>query len=376
MRIRLFKGSLHYGPELVLHTASSGPVGGLEELVAALNDADGTLIALGGVRINIAYLSGIAPEALEAEALRAMTALDWTRPPEVLLEAIHEAGVWSAPVRALLDQTMHDALARRAGLSLHRLLATPTEGDGANPAAKISADTNQTLFWCDDDALLARAERYVERGFRKLKLRVGFGDLGDDVTRLTLLRERFGNDIRLSADANGHWAGAEAIHAVETLAAFDLDYLEQPVPATDWDALAGLARNAPMPIMLDESLATPADVERLAALGGRLSGHLKLVKCGGIRPLMATARHLLDAGIRVMVGQMNEGAIATAAIAHCAVALDTRGNELYGADGLIDDPADGLDYDAGDGRIHLPAGPGLGVSFDPSPLTCIWECEQ
>ncbi len=376
-RIRLLKGRLHYAPDRILHTASSGPVPELEELILLL-ERDGKTLGLGSVRINIAYLSGQEPAQVEAAVCAALPTLDWSQPAEVLLDAVHGHPARPPLVRALLDQTLHDGMARCSGLPLHALLsATPEPAPGP-----VSADTNQTLFWCDEATLLARATDYVARGFTKLKLRMGIAPLAEDLNRLHLLRDTFGVAVTLSGDVNGQWDRSTAAAALPALAALELDYLEQPLPGGDWDGLIALeaqtrSLSRPLPVMLDETLSSRADITRLRALGRAgttgLAGHLKLVKCGGIRPLMAAARSLQNAGIRVMVGQMNEGALATAAIAHCAVALGTRGNELYGADGLIDDPASGLDYDGGDGRVRLPDGPGTALSLSPSSFSSLTQ---
>jgi L-alanine-DL-glutamate epimerase-like enolase superfamily enzyme len=65
-----------------------------------------------------------------------------------------------------------------------------------------------------------------------------------------------------------------------------------------------------------------------------------------------------------MVGQMSEGRIATAAAAHAAIALGAPYRELYGADGITGDPArPALRYEGG--RLHLPAGRGLGLEAYP-----------
>ncbi|KAA5606599.1 mandelate racemase [Roseospira marina] len=390
-RVRVFKACLHYAPDRVLHTASSGPVTGLEELYLVL-ERRGEPLGVGGIRINIAYLSGLDPARVMAEVGAFLPALDWSAPPEALLDHVHADTTAPALVRALLDQTLHDWVARRAGVPLHALLAGVKDPADA-PTGRAAAETNQTLFWCDDATLMERASAYVARGFTTLKLRVGVAPLAHDLARLRALREAFGPRVALSADANGQWNRETATAALPALGEVGLDYLEQPLPANDWAGLRTLAERAKphsLPIMLDESLGSWPDVERLAALGDEgetgLAGHLKLVKTGGIRPLIAAARALKAAGIRVMVGQMNEGALATAAIAHCAVALGTHGNELYGADGLIDDPAhtanddgpnddgpDGLDYDGGDGRVRLPSGPGLGLTLSLPALTPILE---
>ena len=60
MRASLYRTSLRYGGGLMLHTASSGPVDGLDTLHLRLHDKE--ITAVGEVRINIAYLNGMAPK--------------------------------------------------------------------------------------------------------------------------------------------------------------------------------------------------------------------------------------------------------------------------------------------------------------------------
>ena len=123
--------------------------------------------------------------------------------------------------------------------------------------------------------------------------------------------------------------------------------------------------------MLDESMASSDDVDRVISIGGQLAAHLKLIKFGGLRPLIAAGKKLNAAGILIMVGQMNEGALATAAAAHAAIALQASGNELYGADGIINDPAETPVYQ--DGNVILPEASGIGPAFNASKLTTCWE---
>ena len=82
------------------------------------------------------------------------------------------------------------------------------------------------------------------------------------------------------------------------------------------------------------------------------------------------ARRLRNAGVDFMVGQMNEGAMATAMTAHCTMALAPRYAEIYGCYGLIDDVTPGVSY--ADGQIVTPAGPGLGTTFDPARCRPVW----
>ena len=355
MQIRLYRSLLTYAG-LTVHTASSGPVPGLDTLHIELDD--GRHRAVGEARINCAYLNGYEPEDLLRRSREAIGGFDWQAPPQAIRAAVAASGL-PAPVRMLLDIALWDLEARRAGLPLAHLLA--------GEARALSHDTNQTLFLSSHEAFDRQVALYLSRGFRDLKLRVG-QDIEADCARHARIRAAHGETVKLAADANGAWTAAEAPARLAALSRFGLAYVEQPIAAGDWDAMVRLAAGAPMPVMLDESLACEADVgtlaARAAAASGRLQGHLKLIKLGGLTPALAAARALAAAGIPFMIGQMNEGAVATAAALHLAVATRPLHAELYGADGLVNDPAEGLTY-AG-GKVAVRDAPGLGLNFRAS----------
>ena len=355
MQIRLYRSLLTYAG-LTVHTASSGPVPGLDTLHIELDD--GRHRAVGEARINCAYLNGYEPEDLLRRSREAIGGFDWQAPPQAIRAAVAASGL-PGPVRMLLDIALWDLEARRAGLPLAHLLA--------GEARALSHDTNQTLFLSSHEAFDRQVALYLSRGFRDLKLRVG-QDIEADCARHARIRAAHGETVKLAADANGAWTAAEAPARLAALSRFGLAYVEQPIAAGDWDAMVRLAAGAPMPVMLDESLACEADVgtlaARAAAASGRLQGHLKLIKLGGLTPALAAARALAAAGIPFMIGQMNEGAVATAAALHLAVATRPLHAELYGADGLVNDPAEGLTY--ADGKVAVRDAPGLGLNFRAS----------
>ncbi len=360
-RTLLLNGQLHYGPDVALHTASSGAVPYLDELYLVL-EQDGEQRAVGGIRCNIEYLTGIPGIEIERQVIEWASEADWSWAFESLLVDLHRDDKLCGPSRALIDQTLHDGLARSRGIPICELWGKSVGG---------GIDTNQTLFWCDEDTLIRRAAAYVERGFKSLKLRMGVQSFEVDLERLRILRDRFGNEISLAADVNGQWPDAEALDRIRALTAFDLEYLEQPVSKSSWPVYEELAAKSPIRVMLDESASSSADIDRIIKIGGQLAAHLKLVKMGGFRPLVTAGRRLIDAGVPVMIGQMNEGALATAAAVHAAIILGTTGNELYGADGIVDDPAETPRYD--NGKIHLTGAPGIGPAYDASKLHTRWE---
>jgi L-alanine-DL-glutamate epimerase-like enolase superfamily enzyme len=352
MEARLYRSMLTYAG-LTVHTASSGPVAGLDALYLELDD--GRHRAIGETRINCRYLNGYEPDYLLEQARVGVAAFDWSARPEDLRAGIQASGL-PAPVKMLFDIALWDLSARRAGLPLAHLLA--------DEARTLTHATNQTLFLSAQDDFDAQVAGYLSRGFRDLKLRVG-ADIEADRARHARLRAAYGATVKLAADANGAWAPQEASSRLAALAEYGLAYIEQPIAAGNWEALTLLAKSAPMPVMLDESLATTADVQELIrrrdAAGGRLQGHLKLLKLGGVTPALAAARALAAAGVPFMIGQMNEGGVATAAALHLAVATRPLHAELYGADGIVNDPAQGLAY--AEGRVAVRDAPGLGLDF-------------
>jgi L-alanine-DL-glutamate epimerase-like enolase superfamily enzyme len=361
LSLRLSRVRLTYRDGLVLHTATSGPMPALDELRLTVV-VDDAVAALGATRLNIAYLTGIVADALADLCLDALQAVDWRQGWAAIVPALDAARPdLPAPARMLIEMAAADGAARAAGQPLSVWL-------GGETAARIA--TNQTLFHSDDTTLLQRADAYVARGFTDLKLRVGLGPLTEDARRLALLRERFGARLLLSVDANGSWQPEAAREAIAAFAPFGLRTIEQPLPPGDWDGAIALAAWSPVPIMLDESLSSVAAVERLIGCGAPMLAHLKLAKMGGLDRLMAAGRRLAAAGIGVMIGQMNEGVVSTLAAAHAALALRAPCAELYGADGLEDDPAGALTY--AEGALCLPQGAGLGVSGRAAD-TVLWE---
>ena len=346
----------------MLHTASSGSIPLLSEIYLRVDD--GETVGIGEVRANIPYLNGFAESTVVECAASAVGAVDWTRDPAELIATMADWGApLIAPVRALIDCALHDFVARREHLTVAAWLCADTR--------EVVRETNQTLFWSPFEEFVAQAQAYVDRGFRDLKVRIAVADFTEDLRRIAALRARFGDQIKIAADANGRWSATEALAKLDALAAYDLAYVEQPVPSGDWGAVEHLAERSPVPVMLDESVSAPDDIERICNYGGRVLAHLKLVKLGGIAPTVAAAQRLSQAGVPFMIGQMNEGAAATAAALHVACATSPSFAELYGADGLIDDPASGISYAAG--TVRASHASGLGVAFDAAATHLIGD---
>lgn len=343
---RCYRTTLVYGNGVKLHTAVSGAIDGLSERYLRIQC--GQCAGIGAIRANIAYLSGVPEAELDAQVVSACLWLSSFEASEQARHALDIDFPFSKPVKALVELALLDLEARRAELPLGRYLRQIHALDSLMPMAEApNLASNQTLFHGTPDAVVDQARGYAERGFGELKLRVGFGAIEADLDLLARLREAISEKIDLAIDVNGRWSLEQTLAALPRLHEIGLVYLEQPLARGEWRSLERLCAQTALPILLDEGLAGADDMDRLGTMPAQVGAHLKLVKVGGFGALATLYSRLHAEGRPRMIGQMNEGGLATAFTLQAAWALGERRGELYGADGIADDPFPLINYDNG-----------------------------
>jgi L-alanine-DL-glutamate epimerase-like enolase superfamily enzyme len=326
---------------------ASGPVRALEEVyVRLLTDAGPA--GHGEARGNSHYLTGDTPVRVVAEILQHLGPKLVGRDPRdwhALLAELDRTVVGAHGARSALDMALHDLVGRLYGVPVFELLGG---------AVRETLPSNQSIFYGPPDAAARQAAEYVGAGFRHLKVRAGLRPFQRDVDRIRAVRQAVGPDVSLAIDLNMAWTAREA--------AALLRQPEQPVDYRDLGGLRHVTQHTDIPIMADESVQSLDDVLVLARDRVVDLLHLKLIKLGGIAGLWRAAAVAETGGLELMIGQTNEGGLATAAAAHCALAVKARYLELYGSEGLAADPASG--FALRDGVATLTAEPGLGVTLD------------
>jgi L-alanine-DL-glutamate epimerase-like enolase superfamily enzyme len=175
-------------------------------------------------------------------------------------------------------------------------------------------------------------------------------------------REGLGPQVRLRGDANGVWSLGEARAALEALAGFDLEYLEQPVAAEDFAGLAQLRGLGIVRIAADESVAAEDHALRLIESGAVDAVVLKPAMLGGSWRALGIAATARRCGVSVVFSHAFETAVGARHVLHCAAAWgDTA--EVHGlvTSGLFENDVAAA-VTSHHGRVELDDAPGLGIT--------------
>ncbi len=257
--------------------------------------------------------------------------------------------------KSALDMALHDLAARRAGVPLSRLMGGAPRGPIASSKAVSVGTTAQ---------MIADARRHVAAGFGTLKIKTGV-DARAELAAIAAIRDAVGSGIHLKLDANQGWDVPAATRFLAAVERFDIQMVEQPLPAWDIAGAADLRRRTPIPVMLDEGVHGPRDALRALEAGSADYVNIKLLKTGGLAPARTVAALCAAAGVSCQIGTLDTS-IGSAAAAHLVHACGLRFAEINGPSRLGRDIASG--FAVRDGHAVIGDGPGLGITVDPVAL--------
>jgi len=286
------------------------------------------------------------------------------REPAALRSRAAALGAFAPCARGALDSALLDLEAQAQGIPVAELLARRC-GRAMRDTVSVSALLRgRTLDELVESARVAR-----DAGFTCAKLKLGAGPFERELERVAAARESLGSGILLRLDANGIFPdAARALEALERLAPFAIELVEQPVPAAALAALASLRDRSPIRIAADESAVDPDSLERVLRLRAADVIVLKPSALGGATDALAAAARARSAGLAAFATTLLDGAVARAAALAVAAALP----EPLLACGLA--TGDLLARDLADvpvvvrGEVALSRTPGLGVVLDDARL--------
>lgn len=247
-----------------------------------------------------------------------------------------------------LDMAFWDALGRSRDLSVARLL-------GGDEKPIPAYDSYGVIGHGRDLELL---EKSVTDGFQAIKIKIGAGDLTQDIATVAAVRRAIGDGTQLMVDYNQSLTAPEAIRRISRLAEYDLIWVEEPVPAEDLSGHAAVRASCEVAIQTGENWWFPEDAARSIAAGASDYAMLDLMKIGGVTGWLSAAGQAEGASLPV------SSHIFMEASAHVLSATPTAHflEHLDIASAVLSNP-----LKVEDGALR-PRGPGLGIEWDSAAV--------
>jgi L-Ala-D/L-Glu epimerase len=209
------------------------------------------------------------------------------------------------------------------------ITAIETALEPLSPAADVTVPLVGTVRGRDGDEAAYDAERLLAAGHRTLKVKVGWDPIAD-ARHVTRIQHAVAGRAQLRVDANQAWDLEQARRFVEHVEPTGIEHLEQPFPPEAWEQSAALARMSPLPLMLDESIESEADLERAIGLGCARAVKFKLAKAGGLTALERLIRRAREGGLEVVLGNGVAGDVENLAELIVAARLVDTAGEMNG----------------------------------------------
>ncbi len=208
---------------------------------------------------------------------------------------------------------------------------------------------------------LEEANEYWEQGFKVLKVKTGL-NVDEDIERMHKLREKFGTSVILRIDANQGYNIPDYRYFLKKTQKANIEFIEQPLKASDLDGMRSLVGSIRKKTMADESMLNPQTALKCLYPPQPFGiFNIKLMKCGGIAPGLEIARMAHHENIDLMWGCMDESRISISAALHAAFASPaTRYLDLDGSLDLAKDLVKG-GFILENGWMRTTDQPGLGV---------------
>ncbi|MEO7001546.1 MAG: o-succinylbenzoate synthase [Ktedonobacterales bacterium] len=269
-----------------------------------------------------------------------------------------------APTRYGVEVALLDAQTRAEGISL---TAGWSVGNHTPYLSKVAV--NAVIGASAMDEAVSAAQRAVASGFGCVKLKVGMlADADAEVARVAAVRAEIGPAIHLRLDANGAWSCEQALDLLKRLAACDIQYIEQPLPAADLAGMAQLRTTQPVPIAADEALTGLASAEHILHLQAADVLVIKPHMVGGWQACCDIAQLARQAGVEYVVTSAIEAGVGVAAALQLAASLSPALECGLATLDLLEDDLIRDPLLVEQGAMQIPDTPGLGVTLDEDAL--------
>jgi mandelate racemase len=248
------------------------------------------------------------------------------------------------------DVACWDALAIAAGVPLAALV-------GGGPT-RIPAYNSCGLGLMAPAAVADEAE-LLARGFRAVKLRLGYPTLQEDLAALHAVRRRLGDGVAIMVDYNQALSVAEALERGHALDHENVAWIEEPIRHDDYAGCASLARALKTPIQIGENFSETTAMQVALAAGAADLVMPDLERIGGVTGWRRAAALAAKRNVRMsshLFPEVSAHLLSVTPTAHWLEYVDW-------ADKIVAEPLAIVD-----GHAVVPERPGNGLSWNAAAV--------
>lgn len=206
-------------------------------------------------------------------------------------------------------------------------------------AGETSIQINGLIWMGSYEEMLQRVEEKLSAGFKCLKLKIGAIDWNREISIIKAIRERYDYDtLTLRVDANGAFNEDNVMSRLNELAIYDIHSIEQPVRQKQWDLMANVCRESPVPVALDEELIGIADTEEKKRMLDTINPRYIILKpalCGGFSGAEEWIRLAEERSIGWWVTSALESNVGLTALAQWTAHISAKGAQGLGTGALF-----------------------------------------
>lgn len=248
---------------------------------------------------------------------------------------------------AAIDIALWDLKAKRAGLPLAKLF-------GAHRDSVACYNTSGGFLSSSIEEIIDNAHASIQRGIGGVKIKVGQPDARIDLNRVETVRSALNGDVDLMVDANQQWDRVTALRVGRQLESFQLTWIEEPLDCYDAEGHAMLADKLDTAIATGEMLTSTAEHRLLIDRRSVDFIQPDAARVGGITQFLRIMTLGEEAGLKLAP--------------HFAMEIHVHLSAAYPLEAWVEhfewlEPLFNERLRIADGRMHVPARPGLGFSL-------------
>jgi len=267
---------------------------------------------------------------------------------------------------ATLEFAILDMLGRIAGRSMGELIGTIHQRE----IAVYQANNFRGL---KAEASVEKMLKQVEQtGAEAIKFKVGGRMSREEIPEgrtealIPLVREAFGPEMTIYADANGSYDADEAIRIGRLMEEHNIDFFEEPVPFDAYEETRRVTTALDIPVAGGEQEASMRNFHWLIREDALDIVQPDIFYFGGMIRSMKVALMAYAKG-KPCVPHISGSGLGYLYMMHFVSAIPNAGpyHEFKGFNNEIPFTCETSDVTARKGKIAVPAGPGSGITIDP-----------